>query len=67
VAELLDAIELFEVEVERQGGDLMVNQIGTSQPQDSAFVPPAREAGEPLGRYLARINEKYIRLQERRL
>jgi hypothetical protein len=40
VVELLDAVERFEAAVEAKGGDLFVNRIGSSEPEDAAFVPP---------------------------
>jgi hypothetical protein len=66
VANILDAIERFEAEVERSGGDLMVNQIGSSEPEDPDFVPPIRDSSEPASDYLRRIEEKIDRLVERR-
>lgn len=55
VANLLDAIERFEAAVEAKGGDLFVNRIGSSEPEDPAFVPPERRAGEPAADYRRRI------------
>ncbi|MEO8200679.1 MAG: hypothetical protein ABI679_09185 [Gemmatimonadota bacterium] len=55
VADLLDAIERFENAVERRGGDLMVNRIGSSEPQDPAFVPPVRQPGEDISTYTQRV------------
>lgn len=66
VAELLDTIERFENLVEQLGGDLMVNQLDSSEPEDPEFVPPRRESGEPMPRYLARVQESVARLRERR-
>ena len=66
VADLLDTVERFEAEVERSGGDLMINQIGTSEPQDPAFIPPVREKGEPISHYLRRLEDAIAILQERR-
>ena len=66
VANILDAIERFEAEVERSGGDLMVNQIDSSEPEDPDFVPPVRDSSEPARDYLRRIEEKIDRLVERR-
>jgi hypothetical protein len=43
VADLLDAIERFEAAVEAKGGDLFVNRIGSSEPEEPAFVPPVRQ------------------------
>lgn len=55
VADLLDAIERFENAVERRGGDLMVNRIGSPEPQDPAFVPPVRAPGEDIVAYTRRV------------
>jgi hypothetical protein len=55
VADLLDAIERFEAAVESKGGDLFVNRIGSSEPEDPAFVPPQRRAGESATDYRRQI------------
>lgn len=55
VADLLDAIERFESAVEALGGDLHVNRLGASEPQDRAFVPPARAQGEGAQDYRSRV------------
>jgi len=57
IADLLDAIERFESVVETQGGDLMVNRIGSAEPQNPAFVPPERERDEGATDYRARVIE----------
>jgi hypothetical protein len=56
VADLLDAVERFEAAVEARGGDLFVNRIGSSQPEDPAFVPPTRDPGESAADYRRRID-----------
>ena len=66
VVELQDALERFEQEVQRLGGDLMVNHLGSSQPEDSAFVPPRRDAGENIGAYLRRLEDAIAVLVDRR-
>jgi len=55
VADILEAVEAFERAVEALGGDLMVNRIGASEPQDPAFVPPVRERDESARQYRDRI------------
>jgi hypothetical protein len=55
VADLLDAIERFEAAVEAKGGDLFVNRIGSSEPENPAFVPPVRREGESAIDYRRRI------------
>jgi broad specificity phosphatase PhoE len=66
VADLQDTIERFEAEVQRQGGDLMVNHIGTERPEDPDFVPPPRESGESIPAYLRRLEDALARLTARR-
>jgi hypothetical protein len=55
VANLLDAIERFEAAVEALGGDLMVNRIGATEPQNPAFVPPSRGRDKPARQYHDRL------------
>ena len=66
VAELQDTVERFEQEVQGLGGDLMVNHLGSSQPEDPAFVPPARDPGESIGGYLRRMEDAITVLVDRR-
>jgi len=65
VADLLDSVERFEEAVEALGGDLMVDRIGSSEPEDPAFVPPQRGAGEPARTYRLRVEEATDRLRHR--
>ena len=55
VADLLDAVEAFEAAVSARGGDLFVDRIGSSEPEDPAFVPPVRQPGESAAKYRRRI------------
>lgn len=55
IADVLEAIERFEDAVVALGGDLMVNRIGASEPQNPAFVPPSRERDEPARQYRDRL------------
>jgi hypothetical protein len=55
VADVLDAIERFEGAVEAKGGDLFVNRIGSTEPEDPTFVPPVRRPGESATDYGRRI------------
>jgi hypothetical protein len=55
LADLLDAVERFEVEVEARGGDLMVDDLGSSEPDDPHFVLPAWASGESIRDYIERI------------
>ena len=65
LADLLDAVERFEEAVESHGGDLMVNRLGSKDPEDPAFVPPARASGEPVAAYRLRVEESIDRLRHR--
>jgi hypothetical protein len=56
VADLLDAIERFEAAVESKGGDLFVNRIGSSEPEDPSFVPPQRREDDSATDYRRRID-----------
>lgn len=55
LADLLSAVEEFERAVEKAGGDLFVNSLDSSEPQDARFVLPRRRDDEPLPRYRERI------------
>ena len=57
LADLLSAVERFENAVINRGGDPMVNMPGSTDPQDPAFVIPARSADESIDRYTRHINE----------
>jgi hypothetical protein len=65
VADLLEAIERFEVAVEARGGDLFVDRIGSSEPENPAFVPPERPPGESAGDYRRRIEAAAGQLRRR--
>jgi hypothetical protein len=58
---LLDAVEEFELAVERRGGDLMMDEPPegeTPQPDDVHFGLPRRQASESVSDYLGRIQER---------
>ena len=55
LADLLTAVEEFERAVENAGGDLFVNSLESSDPQEARFVLPRRRDDEPLARYRERI------------
>jgi hypothetical protein len=65
VEDLLDAIERFETAVESYGGDLMVDWIGSSEPDDPEFMPPIREPEETIGDYRLRVEASIDRLRHR--
>ena len=53
---LLSAVERFEGAVEAHGGDLMVDDLKSAQPDDRHFVVPQRGRGEGLRAYIGRID-----------
>jgi hypothetical protein len=57
LADLLSAVERFEASVEAHGGDLMVDDLKSAQPDDPHFVVPRRGHGETVRAYIARIDE----------
>jgi hypothetical protein len=63
LADLLTAVERFEGAVETHGGDLMVDDLKSSRPDDPHFVLPARAANEPVRDYITRIAEATDRLR----
>jgi len=56
LADLLSAVERFESAVEAHGGDLMVDDLKSSQPDDRHFVLPRRAPGEAVRAYISRID-----------
>lgn len=57
LANLMDAVELFEAAVARLGGDSFLNTPGGSQPEDARFVAPVRHADERVEGYMTRLRE----------
>jgi hypothetical protein len=57
LADLLSAVERFEKTVEAHGGDLMVDDLKSTQPDDRHFVLPRREHGESIRTYIIRIDQ----------
>jgi hypothetical protein len=43
----------------------MVDRIGSSEPEDPAYVPPQRQSGEPVRSYRLRVEEATDRLRHR--
>lgn len=66
LADLLSAVERFERAVINRGGDLMVNMPNSTDPQDPAFVLPARKADESIRDYIGHIDEASTMLEEPR-
>ena len=62
LADLLSAVERFELAVEAHGGDLMVDDLKSSRPDDKHFVVPRRAGGEAARAYIVRIDEAAGRL-----
>ena len=56
LADLLSAVERFEAAVEAHGGDLMVDDLNSSRPDDQHFVLPRRASREVVGAYISRID-----------
>jgi hypothetical protein len=56
LADLLSAVERFEAAVEAHGGDLMVDDLKSSRPDDSHFVVPRRAPREATRAYIGRID-----------
>jgi hypothetical protein len=65
LGDLLDTIERFEAAVESQGGDLLVDRIGSSEPDDPAFVLPIRDLEESVSDYRLRVEAAIDRLRHR--
>src|SRR5437879_10434100 len=56
LADLLSAVERFEAAVEGHGGDLMVDDLRSPEPDDAHFVVPRRDAGEAGAPYVRRTD-----------
>ena len=63
LADLLSAVERFEAAVEAHGGDLMVDDLKSSRPDDRHFVVPRRAHGEAVRKYIGRIDEATAQLR----
>src|SRR3989454_1721025 len=63
LADLLSAVERFEAAVEAHGGDLMVDDLKSSRPDDRHFVVPRRARGEAVRAYIGRIDEATAQLR----
>jgi hypothetical protein len=66
LGDLLSAVERFEAAVESHGGDLMVDDLKSTLPDDPLFVPPRRQPTEPARGYILRIQEAASRLRRHR-
>jgi len=63
LADLFSAVERFEAVVEARGGDLMVDDLNSTEPDDPDFVLPVRKQGEALRDYIRRIEAATVRLE----
>ncbi len=63
LADLLSAVERFEKTVEAHGGDLMVDDLKSTQPDDRHFVLPRREHAESIRAYIIRIDQAAAELR----
>src|SRR5437870_3510528 len=63
LADLLSAVERFEAAVEAHGGDLMVDDLKSAEPDDRHFVVPRRAHGEAVRKYIGRIDEATAQLR----
>jgi hypothetical protein len=63
VVDLLSAVERFEAAVEAHGGDLMVDDLKSSRPDDRHYVLPRRINRETLRAYIGRIDEATAQLR----
>lgn len=69
LASLLDAVEEYEVVVERRGGDLMMDEPPdgeTPQPDDVHFGLPRRRERESASDYLVRLRERIDMIRRHR-
>jgi len=66
LADLLSAVERFEQAVINRGGDLMVNSPTSTDPQDPAFVLPARRGDESIQDYIRHVSEAAEMLEQPR-
>lgn len=57
VVEIVSAVDEFQLAVARVGGDSMINDVDSSQPEDPRMVVPVRQGDEPVSRYLTRIRQ----------
>ena len=63
LVDLLSAVERFEVAVEAHGGDLMVDDLRSTKPDDPHFVLPRRKPAEAIRKYIVRIDEAAAHLR----
>jgi hypothetical protein len=62
LVEMLDAVERFEAAVSEAGGDRMINDPDSSNPQEEAFVLPRRVDDESPFEYADRVRRAARRI-----
>lgn len=63
VADLLSAVERFERAVQRLGGDLMVDEAPSLEPDRPEFMLPLRRGDEGVRSYIGRLESAADALQ----
>jgi len=63
LVDLLSAVERFEAAVEAHGGDLMVDDLKSSRPDDRHFVVPRRAPREAVRAYISRVDAATVGLR----
>jgi hypothetical protein len=62
LATALEAVERFEASVRAHGGDLMMDDLKSSEPEAPELVLPQRDPDESLARYALRVDAARQRL-----
>src|SRR2546425_7457611 len=57
LADLLTAVERFEAAVEAHGGDLMVDDLKSVEPDDRHFLVPRRARREAVRTYIGPLHQ----------
>jgi hypothetical protein len=65
LAQLVEAVERFELAVSAVGGDRMTNAPDSTDPDDRRLVLPERNEGEGAGAYAERVDVQAARIMER--
>jgi hypothetical protein len=64
LAQLLEAVERFELAVSSVGGDRMTNALDSADPDDRSLVLPVRNDGEGAGAYADRVSAEAARIMQ---
>ena len=65
LAQLVEAVERFELAVSAVGGDRMTNAPDSNDPDDRRLVLPERADGEGAGAYAARVSDEAARILQK--